>query len=408
MGEPYVRVQSVTVYVRDQDRSLRFFRELLGFHLAYDVTLQSGLRLVAVSPPEGDAVLMLVAPAPNSLEHKLIGRATQVTFVTDNVLARFDEWRKRGVRFRNTPRLRRVRYGQHQPSSPGDTPVWGAVFTRFQDPDGNSFVLAGFDEVNREIERRRREAAEKLEAERRAAQELEIAKQVQARLFPQTRPTLNTLEYAGACVQARQVGGDYFDFLRLGSDRLALIIGDIAGKGIAAALLMANLQAYLRSQCSGTAGDLPTMLRSINQLFFDNTPENAYATLFIAEYHDESRTLRYANCGHLPGLLLRREGAVERLQSTSTVLGLFGEWDCESGECCLEPGDALLMYTDGVTEAFNAAGEEYGDGRLIDALRAGRDLCSEALVASIAAGVQRFSPGEQQDDITVVAAKCTC
>ncbi len=408
MGEPYVRVQSVTIYVRDQDRSLRFFCELLGFHLAYDVTLQSGLRLVAVSPPEGDAVLMLIAPAAASFEHKLIGRATQVTFVTDNVLARFDEWRKRGVRFRNTPRLRRVRYGQQEPSSSGDAPVWGAVFTRFQDPDGNSFVLAGFDEVNREIERRRRDAARKLESERRAAQELEIAKQVQARLFPQTRPPMSTLAYAGACVQARQVGGDYFDFLRLGEDRLALIIGDIAGKGIAAALLMANLQAYLRSQCSGTMGDLPCMLRTINRLFFDNTPENAYATLFFAEYDDNSRRLRYANCGHLPGLLLRRDGAVEHLESTSTVLGLFGEWDCESGECRLEPGDALLMYTDGVTEAFNEAGEEFGDRRLVDALRDGGGLCPEALVASIAEDVQRFSPGEQHDDITVVAAKCTC
>src|SRR6266704_1830073 len=123
--------------------------------------------------------------------------------------------------------------------------IWGGVFTHFKDPDGNSFALVGFDEVTREIEAQRRTIAEKLEAERRAAQELEIARQVQARLFPQTLPSVKTLEYAGACIQARQVGGDYFDFLDHDGERLGIAIGDIAGKGIAAALLMANLQANL-------------------------------------------------------------------------------------------------------------------------------------------------------------------
>lgn len=118
-----------------------------------------------------------------------------------------------------------------------------------------------FDEESRAVEAQRRAVAEKLESERRAAHELEIARQVQARLFPQTLPPSSTLEYAGLCIQARQVGGDYYDFLSLGHERLGLVIGDIAGKGIAAALLMANLQANLRSQCaiamdqrSGNAG----------------------------------------------------------------------------------------------------------------------------------------------------------
>src|SRR5213594_5008174 len=125
-----------------------------------------------------------------------------------------------------------------------------------------------FDHVSREIEAQRRAIAEKLESERRAAQELEIAKQVQARLFPQTLPPLKTLEYAGLCIQARKVGGDYYDFLDLGQERLGFVIGDISGKGIAAALLMANLQANLRSQCA-TAFDQPErLLRSVNQLFY--------------------------------------------------------------------------------------------------------------------------------------------
>src|SRR5207237_3455667 len=131
---------------------------------------------------------------------------------------------------------------------PPQPQLWGGIFATFCDVDGNSFDLLGSDEMSREIEAQRRAKAERLEAERRAAQELEIAKQVQARLFPQTFPGLRTLDYAGVCIQARQVGGDYYDFLNLGQERLGLALGDISGKGIAGALLMANLQANLRSQ----------------------------------------------------------------------------------------------------------------------------------------------------------------
>ncbi len=189
---------------------------------------------------------------------------------------------QRGVRFRYTPRLRRVK--QHAGTPAAEEPVWGGVFTRFLDIDGNSFSLVGFDDVSRALEAQRTAIAEKLEAERRAAQELEIARMVQSRLFPQTLPPFGTLEYAGVCVQARQVGGDYYDFLNLGQDRLGLVVGDIAGKGIAAALLMANLQANLRSQCAIALEHPQRFLESVNQLFFDNTIESAYATLFFAEY----------------------------------------------------------------------------------------------------------------------------
>src|SRR5439155_24014078 len=162
----------------------------------------------------------------------------------------------------------------------------------------NLFGLEGFDEVKRSLELRRQAHAEKLEAERRAAQELEIAKQVQARLFPQIQPELKTVEYAGICLQARQVGGDYFDFLNLGPQRVGLVIGDVSGKGIAAALLMANLQASLRSQSSLAFDQPQALLRSVNRLFYDNTSDSAYASLFFAEYDDATRRLRYANCGH--------------------------------------------------------------------------------------------------------------
>ena len=413
--DPLLRIHSVAVFVRDQDRSLAFYLDKLKFNLVGDMRLESGERWVAVAPPDGSAILTLVAPKPESREYKLIGRPMYVAFVTEDIIAKFHEWRKRGVRFSNTPRLRRIKYAPTAPSAPPadsstshaqQAPVWGAAFTRFKDVDGNSFALVSYDQVIREIETQRRAAAEKLESERRAAQELEIARQVQARLFPQSLPAMRTLDYAGICIQARQVGGDYYDFLDLGHDRLGLVVGDIAGKGIAASLLMANLQANLRSQCAIALDEPQRFLQSVNRLFYENTDNTAYATLFFAEYHEQSRRLRYANCGHLPGLVLRRDHTLERLESTCTVLGLFKEWNCAIQERRLESGDTFVLYTDGVSESFDAAGEEFGEQRLIEALRRGGALSSEAVLASIVDEVRRFSPLEQHDDITLIVARC--
>ena len=414
--DPYLRLQSVTIFVRNLDRSLDFYVKQLGFQLAFDARSQefAGRRFVTVAPPDGTANLTLVAPERDSEQHKLIGRHTQVTFVTEDVLAKFREWSARGVRFLVNPRLKRLKYPVHvqtvsslasSAEAAEQPPIWGGVFARFKDPDGNSFSLVSFDEVTHAVEAQRRAIAEKIETERRAAQELDIAKQVQARLFPQTLPPLKTLEYAGVCRQARQVGGDYYDFLDLGSERLGFVIGDISGKGIAAALLMANLQANLRSQ-SAIAVDQPQrLLRSVNQLFCENTTDGAFATLFFAEYHDATRRLRYANCGHLAALLLRRDDSIERLESTATVLGVFKRWDCEISETQVSPGDILALYTDGITESFNDAGEEFGEERLAAALCRDRTLSSNQLLNTIVDKVRQFSPREQHDDITLIIAK---
>lgn len=407
---PHLRVHAINIYVRDQDQSLRFYTDQLGFGLAFDAQLQSGDRWVAVAPPDGSALLALIAPKPESREYKLIGRPTGIVFVTEDVPAKYGEWRRRGVHFQYAPRLRRVKY-ELQPAVPRPGPeeekrIWGGVFTHFKDLDGNSFALVGFDEVTREIEVQRRAMAEKREAERRAAQELEIARQVQARLFPQIPPTIKTLEYAGACIQARQVGGDYFDFLDLGKGRFGLVTGDVAGKGIAAALLMANLQANLQIQCEMALDQPRELLRSVNQVFHKNTSESAYATLFFAEYDDEHRRLRYANCGHLPPLLLRGDNSLDRLESTGTVLGLFHDWDCRIEERALGRGDILAIYTDGVTEAFNEADEEFGEERLIDQLRRHRHLPAQGIISAVLDEVRRFSTHEQHDDITLTVAKC--
>ncbi len=410
-----LRLHCVNIYVRDHDRSLRFYLDQLGFHLAFDTRLQSGDRWVAVAPPDGSAILSLVVPKPKSQEYKLIGRSTQVVFVTEDVAAKFQEWSKRGVRFQQTPRLRRIKYDRQPQASPsaassmllgGQTPIWGGVFARFRDVDGNSFSLVSFDEVTHALEAQRRATSEKQESERRATQELRIATEVQARLFPQSLPPLETLEYSGICIQARQVGGDYYDFLDLGRGRLGLVLGDIAGKGIAAALLMANLQANLRSQCAIALDQPVRFLCSVNQLFYENTGDGDYATLFFAEYDEKPRRLRYINCGHLPALLLRRDGTLERLDATCTVLGLFKDWQCEMGERQLCPGDMLVLYTDGVTESFNDAWEEFGEHRLIEVLRRQGELPCQALLASIVDEVRQFSPHEQRDDITLIVGKC--
>src|SRR4029077_366542 len=314
--EPFLRLQSVMVYVRNLDRSLAFYLDLLGFQIVFDGRLQPGQARqpwVVVGPPDGTANLTLIVPRTDSEQFKQIGRASHVTFVTEDVLTQFREWSKRGVHFLSNPRLRRFKHALQSkpltddPAASGDhaPPIWGAVFSRFRDPDGNTFSLVSFDEVTYAVEMQRRILAQRQEAERRTTQELEIAQQVQSRLFPQTLPRMQTLEYAGICHQARQVGGDYYDFLDLGGERLGLIVGDISGKGIAAALLMANLKPNLRSQCAIALDQPQRFLQLVNHSFYENSTDSAYATLFFAEYDNRVRRLRYINCGHLCALVLR-------------------------------------------------------------------------------------------------------
>jgi serine phosphatase RsbU (regulator of sigma subunit) len=412
----------VNVYVRDQDRILRFYLDQLGFHLAFDTRLQTGERWVGVAPPDGTAILALVAAKPDTPQYKMIGRSTQVVFVTEDVSAKFLEWSKRGVHFSHTPRLKRIKYERQTPGHDGEGPaplssaaspllgaqatIWGGVYTRFRDVDGNSFSLVSFDEMTQAVEMQRRMVAEKVEAERRAARELEIAKEVQARLFPQKRPVVEALDYAGVCIQARQVGGDYYDFLDLGPKRLGLVIGDVVGKGIAAALLMANLQANMRSQCAIALDRPQDVLRAVNRLFCENTPDGGFATLFFAEYEQATGRLRYVNCGHLCALLLRGDDSLERLDATGTVLGLFQDWDCEMGERTICSGDMFALYTDGITEAFDHADEEFGEERLVEVLRRNRQRPSLELLNTVVEEVRRFSPHEQRDDITMIVAKC--
>jgi len=247
--------------------------------------------------------------------------------------------------------------------------------------------------------------AEKIEAERKNASEIAIAREVQSNLFPRTHPPMATLEYAGLCDQARKVGGDYYDCLDLGPGRIGLVLADISGKGIYAALLMANLQANLRSQYARALDDLPGLMRSVNHLFQQSTGIGLFATLFFADYSDATRRLRFVNCGHNPPLIVRPDGTHQRLESTAMVIGLFEQWDCTVGEAELRPGDLLVIYSDGVTEAQSDASDFFGEQRLLEAARAAAHLPVAEAARAIAQAVHTFSESEQEDDLTLLVAR---
>ncbi len=228
---------------------------------------------------------------------------------------------------------------------------------------------------------------------------------VQKGLLPQEKPPLATLDYAGNCVQARTVGGDYYDFLDMGPGEVGFVVADVAGKGIAAALLMASLQGSLYSQYSTGSKDIPHLLTAVNRHFYKHTARDRYATLFFGRYSDAQRTLHYVNCGHNPPVLLRQNGAVERLNATATVLGLFSDWDCCVAEVRLKPGDVLSLYTDGITETTGHDGQEFGETRLLDTLRKNRSLEASCILQNLQNAAEQFRLGEQGDDLTLVIAR---
>jgi sigma-B regulation protein RsbU (phosphoserine phosphatase) len=245
------------------------------------------------------------------------------------------------------------------------------------------------------------EASEKMKVDRRAKSELEIARNVQQKLFPHQTRRLASIDYAGQCIPAREVSGDYYDFLDIGDRGLGFVLADVSGKGVAAALLMANLQACFRSQSQDALRQPASMLRAVNKLFYESTPPEHFATLFYGNYDDRTRRLRYANCGHLPPILVRADGAVERLPATATVLGVFKEWSSEESTVDLAPGDTLVLFSDGVTEAGVETEAEFGDDGLLAVIHGNRSTDAETLVNAIISAVA----GEKEDDVTVVVVR---
>jgi len=200
------------------------------------------------------------------------------------------------------------------------------------------------------------------------------------------------------------VGGDYYDFLDLGPQHTGFVLADVSGKGVHAALRMANLQAHLRSQAGSAPQDPLRVLRQVNRMLCESNVAGHFATLFLGVYADASRRLSYINCGHNPPLCLRRDGSVDAFGATATVLGAFVEWDCALGRSQLAPGDLLVAYSDGVTEA-ERDGEHFGEERLVEVLRRHADAAPDAILSAVLAGVQEFGAGEQSDDLTLLVAR---
>ena len=241
------------------------------------------------------------------------------------------------------------------------------------------------------------------DSERRRKSELEIAANVQQKLFPHQIHHLSTIDYAGHCVAAREVGGDYYDFLDIDQHTVGFVLGDVSGKGVPAALLMANLQACFRSQEAHALLQPAHVLETVNRHFFDSTTAERFATLFFGIYDDRTRGLRYVNCGQVAPLLLRASGELETLNPTATMIGAFRRWGCTEQQVCLHPGDRLAVYSDGVTEAESPSGEDFGEERLVLCLREGQGQSARSLVQSIVERVSEFSHGSRYDDVTVVA-----
>lgn len=247
---------------------------------------------------------------------------------------------------------------------------------------------------------------QRLREENRAlTEQLRIAAQVQSQLFPNRRPVIPNLDYAGVCRLARSVGGDYYDFLELQPGKLWIAVGDISGKGISAALLMANLQGLLRSHAPLYTEELDRLFITLNDRMCETSDGSQYASLFYAGFDGPSKILRYVNAGHPPPLLLR-DGAVDRLAATGPPVGLFGEGCFSVNELQLQAGDTLLIYTDGITEAERPDNEMFGEERLEELVRTRDGLSVRELIDAVFAAVERFTGGAlQHDDQALVVAR---
>jgi phosphoserine phosphatase RsbU/P len=276
---------------------------------------------------------------------------------------------------------------------------------------------------------------EEQKQKQRLESELAIAQEVQALLFPRDITELESLEVHGICKPARTVSGDYYDFLPISANRLGIAVGDISGKGISAALLMATVHAFVRAYtlveqvpalalpaAVGGPGpqqsssirmsrrdgeELPpgTLMCMLNHQLYKSTPSEKYATMFLSFYDQRTRKLQYANAGHLPPIVLGNDGTVRRLDTSGLVVGLFGDMTYPDDEITMNPGDIFIAYSDGITEPENEFGE-FGEDRLIELVQENRDLPLARISEIVTQAVSDWiGGGEQPDDVTLVLAR---
>jgi sigma-B regulation protein RsbU (phosphoserine phosphatase) len=270
-------------------------------------------------------------------------------------------------------------------------------------------LAASFNQMTEYVQHLVKERVQKERLER----ELEIAKEVQERLFPNRIPQMERMDVAGICLPARTVSGDYYDFLPLGAHQLGMALGDICGKGISAALLMANLQATLRSNVMNLWKDtrlngektVAKIVERLNSQIYNFTAANKFATFFYALYDDQLQTLTYCNAGHNPPLYFNG-GKVQRLSAGGTVVGIFADSKYDQETLQVKGGDLFVAYTDGIVESVNEYGEEYGEKRLIQLVQENRHLNANAIKELVVDQVLSWTFAEERDDdMTLIIAK---
>jgi|SRR5579864_4997856 len=255
------------------------------------------------------------------------------------------------------------------------------------------------------LEYRNRELQHKVEREMAVRelqdQELQQAREIQQALMPKGIPRIADFEIDGAWEPARIVGGDYFDVIKFSDSKAGICIADVVGKGVSAALLMASVQASVRAFASASVS-AATLCSRVNSVLCSSIASGKFVTLFYGLLDGERRELRYTNAGHLPPILIDAQGRVKRLENGGALLGVFPRWKYEESVARLAPGDRLLLFTDGITEAAAAGGEEFGEQRLINFAQLDRGRSTEELKTRLLTEVKRFGASQLQDDATLI------
>lgn len=235
--------------------------------------------------------------------------------------------------------------------------------------------------------------------------EWSTACEVQQRFMQRRGPAIDALDYSAQCRQAHELGGDCYDFVPLPDNRFALAIGDASGKGLAAALMISNVQSSLRAAAAFAGNDLPAVMEVVNRLVHESSLDDRYATLFYGVFDPASRTLRYVNAGHNPPIVIRRDGSIAKLDTGGVPVGILPGMSYEEGAVRLDAGDMVIAYTDGVVEARDVSGEEWGFRGLRRAAASNRAQNAAAIVREIFESMDKFTGGQQSDDATVAVVR---
>ena len=263
-------------------------------------------------------------------------------------------------------------------------------------------LLAHFAASAIDSERLRQEA----EGARLMKHELDLAHDVQARMLPDRPTGLDRLECVGFCRPARSIGGDYYDLIPFSDGQFGLTLGDVAGKGIPAAVMMASIQTLLRSLLKRGVNDLAAVLTELNDTFFESSNPERYSTLLCGVISSDRKLFSYANAGHIPPLLIHADGRLERLLEADCPVALLPSMSYHQATAALEPGDTLVIVSDGIVEAFNLEGDLWDEAEIDRVLLANREAPLQQLPELLCAAVDSFAAGaEQHDDMTVVAVR---